>query len=140
MTWRGDRTRRPTRSSGWSGTCRGSRTTTSPASPAPPRPGTTAGATASSSRSRPATTVTATRPSSVGQVRASAELLTAYYDEVSARTAAYVAGLGPDDLDVVVDEQWDPPVTLGVRLVSVVNEVNQHVGQASYLRGLLDRR
>jgi hypothetical protein len=39
-----------------------------------------------------------------------------------------------------VDTHWDPPVTLGVRLVSVVNEVNQHVGQAAYLRGLLERR
>ncbi len=50
------------------------------------------------------------------------------------------SGLQPADLDVVVDERWDPPVTLGVRLVSVVNEVNQHVGQAAYVRGLLERR
>ncbi len=76
----------------------------------------------------------------VGQVRASGELLAGYYDAVARRTAAYVAGLGPDDLDEVVDERWDPPVTLGVRLVSVVDEVNQHVGQAAYLRGLLERR
>ena len=73
-------------------------------------------------------------------MRARADLLAGYYDAVSARTAAYLAGLEPDDLDRVVDERWDPPVTLGVRLVSVVNEVNQHVGQAAYLRGLLDRR
>ncbi len=79
-------------------------------------------------------------PAQVGQVRAGADLLAGYYDAVSARTATYLAGLGPDDLDLVVDERWDPPVTLGVRLVSVVNEVNQHVGQAAYLRGLLDRR
>ena len=46
----------------------------------------------------------------------------------------------PDDLDRVVDEAWDPPVTLGVRLVSVVNEVNAHLGQAQYVRGLLERR
>lgn len=76
----------------------------------------------------------------VAQVRASAELLAGYYDAVSQRTAAYLAGLQPDDLERVVDTHWDPPVTLGVRLVSVVNEVNQHVGQAAYLRGLLDRR
>jgi uncharacterized damage-inducible protein DinB len=76
----------------------------------------------------------------VGQVRAEADLLAGYYDAVSARTAAYLAGVGPEDLDVVVDEGWDPPVTLGVRLVSVVNEVNQHVGQAAYLRGLIERR
>ncbi len=79
-------------------------------------------------------------PEQVGQVRASAELLAGYYDEVSARTATYLSTLGPDDLDAVVDERWDPPVTLGVRLVSVVNEVNQHVGQANYVRGLIDRR
>ena len=78
-------------------------------------------------------------PEQVGEVHAGADLLTGYYDSVSARTAAYLTGVGPDDLDVVVDERWDPPVTLGVRLVSVVNEVNQHVGQASYVRGLIER-
>jgi hypothetical protein len=76
----------------------------------------------------------------VAKVRAEAELLGGYYDAVAARTAAYVATLGPDDLDRVVDDAWDPPVTLGVRLVSVVNEVNAHLGQAQYVRGLLDRR
>lgn len=79
-------------------------------------------------------------PEQAGEVHASAELLVGYYDAVSARTVTYLAGLEPDDLDVVVDERWDPPVTLGVRLVSVVNEVNQHIGQAAYLRGLLERR
>ena len=76
----------------------------------------------------------------VGKVRVSGDLLAGYYDAVAARTASYVATLTPDDLDRVVDEQWDPPVTLGVRLVSVVNEVNAHLGQAQYLRGLLQRR
>jgi hypothetical protein len=76
----------------------------------------------------------------VGRVRASAELLAGYYDAVAARSASYVATLEPDDLDRVVDEAWDPPVTLGVRLVSVVNEVNAHLGQAQYVRGLLERR
>ena len=42
--------------------------------------------------------------------------------------------------DRVVDERWDPPVTLGVRLVSVISDDLQHVGQAAYLRGLADRR
>ena len=59
---------------------------------------------------------------------------------MAAHTAAYVATLSPADLDRVVDERLDPPVTLGARLVSVVDEVNQHVGQAVYLRGLLGRR
>jgi hypothetical protein len=39
-----------------------------------------------------------------------------------------------------VDESWNPPVTLGVRLVSVVNDDTQHVGQAAFLRGLVLRR
>ena len=76
----------------------------------------------------------------VGKVRVSGDLLAGYYDAVAARSAEYVAGLRPDDLDRVVDEAWDPPVTLGVRLVSVVNEVNAHLGQAQYVRGLLERR
>ena len=73
----------------------------------------------------------------VGHVRASAELLTAYLEAVHAATVSYVGGLAPEDLDRVVDERWDPPVTLGVRLVSVVNDGTQHAGQASYVRGLL---
>ena len=76
----------------------------------------------------------------VGRVRVAGDLLAGYYDEVSSRTASFVAGLAPDDLDRVVDEAWDPPVTLGVRLVSVVDEVNAHLGQAQYVRGLLERR
>ena len=76
----------------------------------------------------------------VGKVRVAGDLMAGYHDAVAAQTASYVAGLGPDDLDRVVDEAWDPPVTLGVRLVSVVNEVNAHLGQAQYVRGLLERR
>ena len=76
----------------------------------------------------------------VDAVRAPAELLAGYHDEVARRAAAYVETLTDDDFDRVVDERWDPPVTLGVRLVSVVCEINQHVGQAAYLRGLVERR
>jgi hypothetical protein len=79
-------------------------------------------------------------PGDVGKVRVGADLLAGYYDAVAARSAAYVATLVPDDLDRIVDESWDPPVTLGARLVSVVNEVNAHLGQAQYVRGLLERR
>lgn len=75
----------------------------------------------------------------VGQVRAGAELLAEYAAAVHAASVAYLATVTPDDLDRVVDDRWDPPVTLGVRLVSVVNDATQHVGQAAYLRGLLGR-
>lgn len=73
----------------------------------------------------------------VGRVRASAGLLTAYLQAVHEQTLSYVATLAPDDLDRVVDEHWDPPVTLGVRLLSVVNDDLQHAGQAAYVRGLV---
>lgn len=73
----------------------------------------------------------------VGRVRASAALLTDYLDAVHARTVAYLGTLGPEDLDPVVDDAWDPPVTVGARIVSVLNDCTQHAGQAGYVRGLL---
>jgi hypothetical protein len=48
--------------------------------------------------------------------------------------------VGPADLARTVDDRWDPPVTLGVRLVSIADDSLQHVGQAAYLRGLLSAR
>ncbi|KQY21298.1 hypothetical protein ASD16_18505 [Cellulomonas sp. Root485] len=75
----------------------------------------------------------------VGRVRASSDLLLAYARAVADRTQDYLAGLTDGDLDRVVDERWDPPVTLGVRLVSIVGDSLQHAGQAAYVRGLLER-
>jgi uncharacterized damage-inducible protein DinB len=68
---------------------------------------------------------------------ASAELLTGYHDAVHERTVAFLGGLSSADLDRVVDTRWDPPVTLGVRLVSIADDALQHAGQAAYVRGLL---
>lgn len=79
-------------------------------------------------------------PGDVAKVRASAELLAGYADAVAEQTLAYVATIEADDLDRVVDERWDPPVTLGVRLVSVVDDDLEHVGQAALVRGVLLRR
>ena len=60
-----------------------------------------------------------------------------YLAVVQARTTEMIEGLAPDDLDRVVDRRWDPPVTLGVRVVSVADDCLQHLGQAAYARGLL---
>jgi uncharacterized damage-inducible protein DinB len=80
-------------------------------------------------------------PKEVAAVRVrSADLLTGYHDAVYENTVRYVRGLADDDLDRVVDKRWDPPVTLGARLVSVVSDDLQHAGQAAFLRGLLLRR
>ena len=51
----------------------------------------------------------------------------------------YLSDLTPDQLDRIVDRRWNPPVTLGARLISVADDDIQHAGQAAYLRGLLDR-
>jgi uncharacterized damage-inducible protein DinB len=74
----------------------------------------------------------------VAKVRVdSGELLTGYYDAVHDQTLGALRGLTAKDLERVVDERWDPPVTLGVRLVSVLSDDLQHVGQAAYVRGLI---
>lgn len=78
-------------------------------------------------------------PDEVARVRASGDDLAAYAGAVLAANAADVRSLTPDALDRVVDERWDPPVTLGVRLVSVLDDAARHLGQAEYVRGLLDR-
>lgn len=79
-------------------------------------------------------------PDDVAAVDVPGDLLLGYYDEVAAQTTAYLQRLQPSDLDQVVDESWDPPVTLGVRLVSIVDDDVQHAGQAAYVRGLWERR
>lgn len=63
--------------------------------------------------------------------------LTGYFDAVHERTLRFVAGTGDADLEQVIDTRWDPPVTLAARLVSVISDDLQHVGQAAFIRGLL---
>ena len=76
----------------------------------------------------------------VAAVSADARSLLGYFEDVHTATVAYLATLDEPDLDRVVDRNWDPPVTLGVRLVSVIADDLQHVGQAAYVRGILQRR
>ena len=77
--------------------------------------------------------VAALRPESV-------DVLLEYFAFVFERSTAYVQGVSCGDMDRVIDRRWDPPVTVGVRLVSVVNDCTQHVGQLAYLRGLIEGR
>lgn len=72
----------------------------------------------------------------VDAVRAPADLLLEYYDAVHRQTVEFVKSLTDADLDRVVDQRWDPPVTLGVRLVSTIADCLQHAGQAAYAKGL----
>src|ERR1700712_996242 len=76
----------------------------------------------------------------VGSVLVPAELLAGYHAAVHEASVRYVEQLDEDELGRVVDERWDPPVTVSVRLVSVLGDCLQHAGQAAYVRGLADRR
>lgn len=64
------------------------------------------------------------------------ELLIGYLEAVTAALDTYLGMLTDDDLDDVIDEEWDPPVTRGVRLVSLIDDAAQHVGQAAYIVGM----
>jgi hypothetical protein len=72
----------------------------------------------------------------VDKVRASAELLAGYYHSVHKVTLEYIASVTPDDLSRIIDERWDPPVTASARLVSIVDDCAQHLGQAAYVQGI----
>ncbi|HEY5835820.1 mycothiol transferase [Streptomyces sp.] len=90
---------------------------------------------------KPAATGYGHTPKQVAAVRVDdASLLTGYYDAVHDATLDCVQGLTDTDLDRIVDKNWDPPVTLGVRLVSVIEDDLEHAGQAAFVRGMLLRR
>ena len=79
-------------------------------------------------------------PEQVSLVVAGARDLLDYFEDVHTATLAYLGTLTDDGLEHVVDTRWDPPVTVRIRLVSVIADDLQHVGQAAYLRGLVHRR
>ena len=76
----------------------------------------------------------------VAAVRGPAQALLDYHDAVHAQTVAYVQDLHDEELSRVVDRRWNPPVTLGVRLISVISDDLQHAGQAAFIRGVVTRR
>jgi hypothetical protein len=72
-------------------------------------------------------------PAEVAKVHASAELLADYYHALHEVTLTFVAGVTAADLEKIVDRNWDPPVTASARIVSVIDDCAQHLGQAAYL-------
>jgi len=75
----------------------------------------------------------------VGTATASASLLTGYHEATYAQSVRLVSAVTDADLDRVVDTRWTPHVTLGVRLMSVLNDDMMHIGQATYARGIILR-
>lgn len=75
----------------------------------------------------------------VGQFSAGSDLLSGYAAAVAEQTNRILDGLAESDLDRIIDRRWDPPVTVAVRLTSVVLDTAQHIGQVAYLKGLRER-
>ena len=75
----------------------------------------------------------------VAAVRPASQLLAGYFDAVHTRTIDYLGTLTEPDFARIVDTSWDPPVTLAVRVVSILSDDLQHAGQAAYVRGLAMR-
>jgi hypothetical protein len=79
-------------------------------------------------------------PAAVASVVAESRLLLGYYEDVHQSTDSYVRTLDDAGLVRVIDASWDPPVTVSIRLISVIADGLQHVGQAAYIRGIIQRR
>ena len=79
-------------------------------------------------------------PDEVAAIKPDAALLLGYQEAVLARTYQYLDTITPEELDRIIDTRWDPPVTVGVRIVSVINDNTEHAGQAAYVRGLVEKR
>ena len=79
-------------------------------------------------------------PAVISAVRLPADFLAGYYDATHTQTISFVSGVRDADLAAIIDSRWDPPVTLGVRLVSVISDDLQHAGQAAFIRGIVKRR
>ena len=75
-------------------------------------------------------------PEEVAKVRVPADLLAGYYHAVHKESLEYVASVSADELARVVDDNWTPPVTASARLVSIIDDAAQHLGQAAYIRGI----
>lgn len=66
------------------------------------------------------------------------ETLLEYHRVVLERSKRYISNLSATDLDRELNEPWFQPLpTVGVRLISIMSDDLQHVGQVAYLRGLL---
>jgi hypothetical protein len=79
-------------------------------------------------------------PEDVAKVRAPADRLAGYYHAVHKLTLEYVASVTGDELARIVDRHWEPPVTASARLVSIIDDCAQHLGQAAYVLGIVHRR
>lgn len=65
------------------------------------------------------------------------DLLVDYLEAALTACTLYADDLEEEAWEEVVDHSWDFPVTRSTRLVSLVDDAAQHVGQAAYIAGAL---
>ena len=75
----------------------------------------------------------------VGRVRAEGQLLAEYHSAVNDKLLAYVERIDAGELERIIDTSYDPPISVGVRMISIINDAMQHAGQAAYVRGMWER-
>lgn len=66
-------------------------------------------------------------------------LLVDYLHAALAALTDYTSTLTPAAFSEVIDEHWDPPVTRGARLISIVDDAIAHTAQAAFAAGTLTR-
>lgn len=66
------------------------------------------------------------------------DLLFEHLHAVIEAQVTFLKGLHASELDRVVDEHWDPPVTLAARVVSMSVDAAEHIAQAAYIAGIRD--
>lgn len=78
-------------------------------------------------------------PDDVAAIKPPRAILLGYHDRVAGRVLDYLPNVDSAELDRIVDTNYDPHVTAGIRLMSVVQDNTQHAGQARYIRGMIER-
>lgn len=68
------------------------------------------------------------------------QLLIDYLEATLSALGRCVGELTEEDLGEVIDDNWTPPVTRGVRLISIIDDAIAHVGQAAYAAGALTQQ
>lgn len=64
------------------------------------------------------------------------DLLIKHLAAVVDAQVAYLSTLGNSELSRIVDDGWDPPVTLASRMISMSVDAAEHIGQAAYIAGM----
>ena len=78
-------------------------------------------------------------PDEVAAIKPPRAILLGYHDRVAGRVLHYLPTADANELDRIVDTNYDPHVKAGIRLMSVVQDNTQHAGQARYIRGMIER-